>query len=233
MGVVGRSVGEAAVALAGSGRRPCPAKSASQPQLARLIEAHQLRRSGRRRRRPATFTVAICSSFLLATRIVSARIRLAMIAAAAGCAAVTAVVIFGNWSAAARVFARGGHRGLSFGTTPNPGNRGARIESHTAYARTDFAFRAPRSIGGTGMPVPPTPRCHVRSVAHLVCSTSYAVGVAACSTGTNSMTIELISSVPSLPAPSGMFAGMYCVEPAGVYCTPAVVDSSTIVPSGA
>ena len=77
------------------------------------------------------------------------------------------------------------------------------------------------------------PRCHVRSVAHLVCSTSYAVGVAACSTGTNSMTIELISSVPSLPAPSGMFAGMYCVEPAGVYCTPAVVDSSTIVPSGA
>ena len=32
---------------------------ASQPQLATLIEAHQLRPSGRRRRCPATFTVAI------------------------------------------------------------------------------------------------------------------------------------------------------------------------------
>ena len=37
----------------------CPLKYESQPQLATLIEAHQLRPSGRRRRCPATFTVAI------------------------------------------------------------------------------------------------------------------------------------------------------------------------------
>ena len=36
------------------------------------------------------------------------------------------------------------------------------------------------------------------------------------STGTNSIRIEDINSVPSLPAPSGTLAGMYCVVPVEV-----------------
>ncbi|MDT0353830.1 hypothetical protein [Pseudonocardia charpentierae] len=52
------------------------------------------------------------------------------------------------------------------------------------------------------------------------------------STGTNSITIEDINSVPSLPAPSGTLAGMYCVVPVGMCWTPSLVVSSRIAPSG-
>ena len=55
-----RSCGDSA----GSARAACPLKYESQPQLATRIEARQLRPSGRRRRRPATFSVAICTVVL-------------------------------------------------------------------------------------------------------------------------------------------------------------------------